>query len=76
MGLSNAYTTPIGMSPYQLIYWKSCHLPIELENKPMLVIEEAKLRLGATSTQRVNELNLLDEFRLKAYESAALYKKR
>nr|GEV15666.1 reverse transcriptase domain-containing protein [Tanacetum cinerariifolium] len=28
-----AYKTPIGCTPYKLIYRKSCHLPIELEHK-------------------------------------------
>jgi hypothetical protein len=27
------YKTPIGMTPYQLVYGKTCHLPIELEYK-------------------------------------------
>nr|GEZ40214.1 reverse transcriptase domain-containing protein [Tanacetum cinerariifolium] len=30
---STAYKTPIGCTPYKLVYGKSCHLPIELEQK-------------------------------------------
>jgi hypothetical protein len=27
------YKTPIGMSPFQLVYGKSYHMPIELEHR-------------------------------------------
>ena len=47
---------------------KSCHFPEEIEHEAMWDNEE-----GAVSNQRVNDFNMLDEFCLVAYESAALY---
>nr|GEV63569.1 reverse transcriptase domain-containing protein [Tanacetum cinerariifolium] len=40
-----AYKTPIGCTPYKLVYRKSCHLPIELEHKAYWALKHVKFDL-------------------------------
>ncbi|KAL2228548.1 UNVERIFIED_CONTAM: hypothetical protein Sindi_1834500 [Sesamum indicum] len=70
------YKTLIGMSPYRLVYGKSCHLPVELEHRVYWVIKQFNLAMDEAGRQRKLQIQELEELRNDAYENSKVYKEK
>ncbi|GJR17471.1 reverse transcriptase domain-containing protein [Tanacetum coccineum] len=71
-----AYKSPIGSTPFRIVYGKACLLLIEMDHKAYWALKNANLDLDVAGRNRFLQLNKLVEMRNKAYEHSRTYKER
>ncbi|XP_014523140.1 uncharacterized protein LOC106779535 [Vigna radiata var. radiata] len=68
--------TSMGLSPFQLVYGKACHLLVEMEHKALWALKFLNFDPHETQSKRRRQLLELEEMGLHAYDSSRSYKEK
>ena len=71
-----AFKTPIGMTPFKLVYGKSCRLPVEIEHRSYWAIRKVNLEYPKDAEMRKLQIQELEELRVQAYDNSRIYKEK
>ena len=68
------YKAPIGLTPFQVVYGKTCHLPVEMEHRALWALKFLNFDSSLAGDKRKDQLVELEELRDGAYHSNKIYK--
>ena len=70
------FKTPLGMSPFRIVYGKACHLPTKLKHRAYWATQMLNMDSKVAGEKRMLQLSELGEFHNEAYENARIYKEK